>query len=90
MTTNNVKSLNGQIIELQDQNGDFHTWYLQEEGTRLYFGSACNVGLLKEGFMEMLDSRMETIQELVADLGLLINEQANYMSKVKLLGGRHE
>ena len=84
-------NVDGKIIELLDEKGEWHHWYLERRGSKIYFGSGTNTGMLDEGFIIIEDSLDETLSELLADLEVLINSGPRYTSKITLLGEcRHD
>lgn len=82
----------------EDNSGEWFNWQVVmretinaegEKESRLIFGSACNVGLLGEGhlILEDWESTVEGLQELVADLRVLITDGPAYVSRIVLPKG---
>jgi len=60
------------IVEIQDDQGEFHIETIVETDKYLVYGGACNVGLLQHGHIEKDDcfSLDENLQALVEELEL--------------------
>jgi hypothetical protein len=61
------------IVELERKDGDYDVWTIVQVGDRLNYGTVCNIGFMRHGYIEM-DSycdEQEALEELVTELELM-------------------
>ena len=65
------------IIELERRDGDHDIWEIVRLGDRLYYGTSCNVGFLRHGYIEVdsycdeQEALHQALEELVTELELM-------------------
>jgi hypothetical protein len=74
------------VLEFQDNNGEWHDFTVIATPERVVFGSCCNVGFLESGYivrdLEAGESLDETLQEMLADLETYYNDGPAYTSRI--------
>lgn len=80
----NPVAMRSNIVEFQDNTGEWHDFYVVVTADRIVFGGACNVGFLESGYLirEDHESLDESLQELVADLETWYNDGPQYVSRI--------
>jgi hypothetical protein len=68
------------IIEFQAADGEYHNFYILDNGERLVFGGAVNTGFLESGFFRKDDcfSQDENLSSLLEDLETYYREGYQY------------
>ena len=61
------------IMELKRKDGDYDVWTIVRIGDRLSYGTSCNVGFLRHGYIEIGSyyNEQDALEELVAELELM-------------------
>lgn len=77
-------SIHSNILEFQDNKGEYHDFHIIVTPEKIVFGGACNCGFIESGFIvrdecEHLD---ETFQELLSDLEVYYNDGPQYVSRI--------
>jgi len=74
------------ILEFQDDKGEWHDFLLIATPSRVVFGGACNVGFIESGYIERDieggESLEETLQELLSDLETYYNDGKEYVTRI--------
>ena len=80
---NEIK-LRSNELEFQDNDGEWHDFYIIATAARVVFGGACNAGFLESGYIERDDceSLDETLQEMLTDLETYYNDGPDYVSRI--------
>jgi hypothetical protein len=64
------------IIELERRDGDHDIWEIVRLGDRLYYGTSCNVGFLRHGYIEIGSyyTEQDALEELATELELMARD----------------
>jgi hypothetical protein len=81
---NNSKHLG--YHEIQDSDGEWHSWDILETPTRIVFGSPTNAVFLEDGYIirERGESLEDTLMELVDELEVYIRDGYQYTTRIIL------
>lgn len=80
----NPIKMRSDILEFQDDSGEWHDFTIIATEKRIVFGGVCNVGFIESGFIERdeTESLDETLQELLSDLETYYNDGPEYTSRI--------
>ena len=79
----NPLEMRSDILEFQDESGEWHNFTLIATKDRIVFGSVCNVGFLESGYIVREEDELhETLSELLADLETYYNDGPRYVSRI--------
>jgi hypothetical protein len=72
------------IVEFQDNKGEWQNFTLVITPDRIVFGGVCNVGFLESGYMirDNTFSLDENLQELVEELETYYNDGMRYCNRI--------
>ena len=95
MNTNTLKPINtsgNSIIELQDNNGEYHIFHILHNDYVIAYGTACNTGFMQDGYIvkDECFSLDEHLQALIEDLECMVNsETGDNSGNLELIQGTH-
>ena len=72
------------LIEFQDNKGNFHDFVLIVTPEKVVFGGCCNAGFIESGYIEResFEHLDETLQEMLSDLETYYNDGPNHVSRI--------
>ena len=76
--------MHSNILEFQDEKGEWHDFTVIATPKKVVFGGVCNAGFIESGFIERDDceSLDETLQEMLSDLETYYNNGPNFVSRI--------
>lgn len=72
------------VLEFQDNSGEWHDFTIICTKDRVVFGGVCNAGFLESGYIlrEDCEHLDETLQELICDLECYYNDGPQSISRI--------
>jgi hypothetical protein len=76
--------LRSNILEFQDDKGEWHDFTTIATPERVVFGGVCNVGFIESGYIvrEEGESLDETLSQMLSDLEVYYNDGPQYVSRI--------
>ena len=64
------------IMELKRKDGDYDVWTIVRIGDRLSYGTSCNVGFIRHGYVEIGSyyNEQDALEELATELELMARD----------------
>lgn len=78
------KPIRSDVLEFQDNSGEWHDFTIIATRERVVFGGVCNVGFIESGYIEREGGETldETLEELLADLHTYYNDGPQYTTRI--------
>lgn len=72
------------ILEFQDNSGEWHDFTIIATKDRVVFGGVCNAGFIESGYIvrDDFESLDETLAEMLSDLETYYNNGPQYVSRI--------
>lgn len=72
------------VLEFQDEKGEWHDFTVIATKERVVFGGCCNTGFLESGYIlrDETESLDETLQEMLSDLETYYNDGPDCVSRI--------
>lgn len=77
-------AMRSDILEFQDDSGEWHDFTIIATKDRVVFGGYCNTGFLESGYIlrDDCESLDQTLQEMFSDLQTYYNNGPQYVSRI--------